>query len=177
MKTMENTNRGIYVRRLDKKGRFYIDNEVIDKGYLKPLGKGWLIYTTLARHANAKSQLCFLSYETIMKESGISNRNRIRKYISTLENLNMIVIKREIGKRCNVYYLLDSSQWRSPTSIASDTDKAVSKTIKEEYQNHRSGSITGDTLNELKNSTNEINIINKDSVKEARKLLSERFKP
>lgn len=175
MKVMTDYCRGIFVRRLQKKGRFYIDNEIVDRGYLKVLGKKWLVYTVLARHANAKAQLCFVSYETIMREGGTTNRNQVRKSLDMLEALNMIAVGHAKGMRSNIYYLIDSSQWKSATSITCDTGQAVSKTNEEKYQNQHLGSISSDTLNQLKKSTIEIKGLNKENVNKMKRHLGEQF--
>ncbi len=172
---MTSDRSGIYVRRLQKKGRFYIDNEIVDHGYLKVLKKKWLIYTVLARHANAKAQLCFLSYETIMRESGVINRNQVRKSLDVFEMLNMIAVRQEKGRRSNVYYLIDSSQWKLATSIIYDTGKPVSKTNEKQYQKGESSSITSNTVSQRTKSTIEIKGLNKENLDEAKRQLRERF--
>ena len=161
MKILDDNSKGLFVRQPNKKGRFYLDNEIIDRDYFKILGKVSLVYLVLAKHANAKNQGCFLTYETIMKESGKTNRNSLSSALKILSALNMIIIKNVKGTRCNFYYLIDCSKWKPANSINFDTIISVSKYAKKQYQNEPKNSISSDTLNQRPNSTIKIGINNK----------------
>lgn len=161
MKILDDNSKTVPIRRPNKQGRFYIDNEVIDRDYLKVFDKALLLYLILAKHANAKNQGCFITYETIMKEGGITNRNSISKNLKILSALNMIIIKNMKGTRCNFYYLVDNSKWKPANSIRIDTIISVSKHAKKQYQKEPNNSGKNDTLNQRSNSTNKIRINNK----------------
>jgi DNA-binding transcriptional regulator GbsR (MarR family) len=147
---------GFLVRDKNKKTRFYIDNEFLEKGYVNLLGRKCLVYFALARHANAESQSCFPSYEIIMKETGIHNRNVVAKTINALEYLNMIGIKRMKGRKRNVYYLIDSSFWKPLNKRVIENVKMVLKMNTKKYQKlHFNGNIL-DTKNYISKSNKEI---------------------
>lgn len=110
-------------RRHKKKTRLFIDNEFFSKGYAAQYRKLSLIdvYCVLAKHANYQSQLCFPSYEKIMRESGLKNRNAIAKAINKLEELNIIQVFRSKGRGANKYLLQDTSVWIGEKGITGDT--------------------------------------------------------
>ena len=112
-------------RRTGKKTRFFIDNELLMLGYAAKYRKMSLIdvYCVLARHANAKSQMCFPSYETIMHLSGVKNRNAVVKALKKLEELNIVRIFHSKGRHSNKYLLQDVSVWKKEEGITSDTVK------------------------------------------------------
>jgi DNA-binding transcriptional regulator GbsR (MarR family) len=147
---------GFLVRDKNKKTRFYIDNEFLEKGYANLLGRKCLVYFALARHANAESQSCFPSYEIIMKETGIHNRNVVAKTINALEYLNMIGIKRMKGRKRNVYYLIDSSFWKPLNERVIENVKMVLRMTTKKYQKWRFNSNGVNTRNQINNSTKEI---------------------
>lgn len=157
------------------KERFYIDNKIVDQNYLNCLGRGASVYIALARHARHETQIAFPSYETLMRECGITNRNTLSKTIRILEKLNMIRIRKSSRRKSNNYYMIDRSDWKSPSSITSDTTRAVSKRGNYPYQKPSLSSIKGDTGSELKNSTKEMNVSNKDKIDEIRRELHEKY--
>jgi hypothetical protein len=109
------------IRRREKKTRFYIDNEYLDKGYAKAFSTSIsMVYAVLARHANARNQTCFPSIETIMRKGGIGNRNTVVAAIKKLEEYNFIVVDHSKGRRSNLYVLLDSQHWKSINDINFD---------------------------------------------------------
>lgn len=148
--------KGIPVRPRDKKNRFFIDNEAIDFGYAKAFGRKWLVYETLAKHANAKLQACFLSYDTLLEETGLKSRNAIAGIIAALVELNIIAIREVPGILSTVYYLVDSSKWKPVTSIIGATGRIVIKRGVKQYLKEQKTSIADDTLNQSNKSYNEI---------------------
>ena len=175
MKIMTNQPAQFNVRAKVSKERFYIDNKIVDLNYLNFLGRGASVYISLARHARHETQIAFPSYETIMRESGIKNRNTISKAIRMLEKLNMIRIRKSSRRKSNNYYMIDRSEWKSPSSITSDTTRAVSKRANYQYQKHPWSSIKSDTGNELKKSTKEMNDIEREKINEGRRNLNDKF--
>lgn len=107
-----------------------------------------------------------------MKETGIKNRNKIAGAINVLEYLRLVRVEKYKHGQSNLYYLLHHSFWRELTSISRDTTRKVSKMGRKEYQKQLSTSITGDTRNQLKNSTKEIRS-NRRSGTEAMKHIGE----
>jgi hypothetical protein len=179
---MSQYQNGFLVRELKKKTRFYTDNEFLDKGYASFFGRKSLIYFVLEKYANAKTQTCFPSYKTIMKETGIKNRNTIAKTINAFEYLNLVGIKRSKGRKPNIYYLLDSSQWKPLNSIILDTVRTVLKITHKQYQKWRFNSSRGDTKNHISKSTKEIkennqknNFASKEILNQMRRELSEKL--
>ncbi len=146
----------IPVRPHDKKNRYFIDNESIERGYMAAFRRRWLIYDILAKHANAKIQACFPSYDTIMREGGFKNRNMIPGTIAAFVELNIIAIREVAGINSTVYYLVDSSRWKPVTSIVGDTGRVVLKQDVKRYLKQQKTSNVSDTLNQLKKSTKEI---------------------
>ncbi|MDO8530326.1 MAG: helix-turn-helix domain-containing protein [bacterium] len=161
MKILDDNSKDVPIRRPDKRGRFYLDNEIIERDYLKILDKTLLVYMVLAKRANAKNQGCFLTYETIMKEAGITNRNTMSNSLKVLVAFNMIIIKHVRGTLCNFYYLIDNTKWKPANSIKIDTIISVSKYAKKPYQKEENNSVKNDTLNQRRNSTYKIGINNK----------------
>lgn len=159
------TNEHFAIRRR-KKTRYYIDNELLELcgDILKP--HGIAIYNVLAKHANSKTQRCFPSYETIMKQSGVGRRNTVTKYLNLLEEHNLIAIERSVGKKPNLYFLIDVSAWRinsiqkdtdrktyiDPISSQKDTKQYPLGALNSIFQDHNS--ISGDTLNQRSKSEN-----------------------
>jgi len=142
--------------RQKKKQSFWINNEFLVNGYAKVLKRGAIIYCVLCKYANAQTQSCFPSYETIMKESGVKNRNSIAKFLNMMDYLGLIRVRKRKERKSNIYYLLDISQWRPLNSITIDTIRKVSKMNKKEYQKWIKTSITSDTLNHISKSNKEI---------------------
>jgi len=161
-----NTTNNFLVRDNKKKTRFFVDNELLEKGYAETLKRGIILYCVLCKYANSKTQICFPGYDTIIKESGIKNRNNITGFINALEYLNIIRIERFKGKKPNIYHLLDISQWKPLNSIPIDTVKRVSKMTNKQYQEWRLNSIPGDTGSHISKSYKEIKDINKSKTTE-----------
>ena len=105
-----------------KRTRFYIDNEFLMWGYAAKYRKMSLIdvYCVLAKYANAKSQKCLPSLQTIIRESGIKNRNTVVKALKKLEELDIVKILHSKGRLPNLYLLQDTSIW-AREGITDDT--------------------------------------------------------
>lgn len=151
---------GFIVRNRIKKTRFYTDNEFLEKDYAAFLGRRAEIYYCLVKHANSETQTCWPSYQTIMKETGIKDRNVIVQTLNALQYLKLIAIKGPPLRKSNTYYILSHLQWRELTSIARNTAKAVLKMTRKEYLNWREAGMPLNTLNQRIKSDNEIKNIN-----------------
>lgn len=103
---MDIRNENTEIRGRGKKTRFYVDNEILELygPILKP--HGIALYVALARHANSNTQICFPSYERLIRCSGIGNRNTISKKLQLLEDIGLIRIKHSNGRGSNYYKLL-----------------------------------------------------------------------
>jgi len=110
------------VRRKDKKTRYYIDNEFLADGYAAVFRKISLIdiYSVLAKYANYRKQECFPSIQTIIRESGVKNRNTVMKAIKKLEELKIIKVFSSKGRKSNRYVLLDTDIWVRIDRITGD---------------------------------------------------------
>ena len=148
-----------------KKTRFFIDNEFLANGYAALFHRKRVfdVYAVLTKYANYRTQICFPSVRTIMKETGIKNRNTVHRALKILEQYQIIAVVHSKGKRSNRYALLDARAWKEPNSINIDTvdkTKINPKTVSEEppklYQNEVPNSITGDTRNLITKSNKEI---------------------
>lgn len=137
------------VRNVKRQKRFCVDNEFFENGYAAMLSRDALVYFLLAKYANMETQICFPSYETIIRETGIKNRNTIARIIRILEKLNFIKVERSTNRKSNTYTLINYSEWRPVFSITSDTVAIVSKTTHKQYQKLVSRSIKDDTGNQL----------------------------
>lgn len=125
----QHTEKHSFLLREHKKTRFFIDNEFFKWGYAAKYRKLSLIdvYCILAKHANHKSQMCFPSYETIMKESGIKNKNSLAKALQKLEELNIVRVLHSTGKHSNKYLLQDVSVWVRENGITDNTVQRYQK--------------------------------------------------
>lgn len=147
------------IRIRSKKTRFFIDNEYLGWGYAKNLSKhATLAYIALARHANAKTQACFPSMETIVREVGICNKRYVSRGIKELEKYNIIFVDRPTKRGVNVYHLLDTERWkRLPGITPTATYKKPSvKTDKTEGQNKPITRVKFDPVNHRIKSYDEI---------------------
>ena len=147
------------IRIRGKKTRFFIDNEYLGWGYAKNLSKhATLAYIALARHANAKTQACFPSMETIVREVGICNKRYVSRGIKELEKYNIIFVDRPTKRGVNVYHLLDTERWkRLPGITPTATYKKPSvKTDKTEGQNKPITGVEFDPVNHRIKSYDEI---------------------
>lgn len=95
---------------------FWLDNEYLN-GYAKHLGTTCtVVYISLCRHSDNKTQECFPSMDTIAEENGMK-RNAVSRAIKKLEDWNIISVKKEYDKKTkkrknNVYTLLAKSEWK-----------------------------------------------------------------
>lgn len=95
---------------------FWLDNEYLN-GYarlLKPTSS--LVYISLCRHANNKTQSCFPSMELIAEELGMQ-RSAISRAIKELEDWNIIKVITNYDKKTkqrenNVYTLTNKTTWK-----------------------------------------------------------------
>ena len=146
------------IRPRKKNTRFLIDNEILEQfaPILKP--QGIAIYSVLARHANNKTQMCYPSYEQIIKLSGIGKRNTVNKYLKILENLRLIQIIRNHKRQVNIYYLLNP-EYIKIDGIQKGTSKINSHSIQivpTQYLNSTLASTERDTRILLKNPNKEL---------------------
>lgn len=162
---LENVNNlnGLPGRPANKKTRLFIDNEFFELGYAGIFPKYVLpVYGVLARHANNQTQTCFPSIKTIMRKSGVKNRNSVEKAIKILELYDMVAVARSRGRIPNNYKLLSHSIWRPPNSINIDTirklkkpPKTVSLNHAQQYQEQSPNIITNDTRSHIIKSDNK----------------------
>lgn len=108
------------IREARQKGWFFVDNLFIDSFAKKLKTSGIVVYMSLCRHADNKTQECFPSIEGIAKQHTISKSTVIRA-IKKLEQYNLIHVERETTERengvqkKNRYTLLDKSVWQGVT--------------------------------------------------------------
>ena len=94
-----------------KPTRYWIDNEFIEQEYLAKLHASVSkVYAVLARHANARTQVCYPSLATIAKESGVVSRSTVIDAVRTLERYALIDVIRSPHKS-NHYLLRDCRTW------------------------------------------------------------------
>ena len=106
------------VRPRNKKTRLWIDNEYFSEHYGETLPLSALaVYAVLAKYANARTQSCFPSVATIMKESGIKSAKTVFASLKQLEQYRLIEISHSKGRSSNRYTLLDSSIWLKPNHV------------------------------------------------------------
>lgn len=155
---------GLKIRPSKKETRLFVDNEYFASGYGEYFPKNVsLVYFVLAKYANFKTQTCFPSFSTIMKEAGIKNRNSAVNAIKILEAYSLIAANHSKGKYSNRYAMLDICHWRKPNSITIDTilkvgknKQTVSMGMSNQYQKDLANGIPVDTRNHLNKSSNEI---------------------
>ncbi len=90
-------------------GRFFIDNVFFRGNWARVVGPyGIAVYNVLALHADAITQTCWPSYETIAELAGMSRRQ-------AMTAIGQLAIRRiiHIGKkgRSNLYTLLHPDEW------------------------------------------------------------------
>lgn len=146
---MANHQGNFLVRDRLKGSRFYTDNEFVLNGYMAFLGRLALLYYCLLEHANAETQTCYPSYETLIIETGIKNRNTLAAAINVLEYLGIIGIERGSMELANDYYILPHSQWKPLNDATRAVVKAVSKMPTRQYQKHSFDTRSDDTPNQL----------------------------
>jgi len=156
---------GLLIRPSKAQTRLVIDNEYLEKNYMAIFPKTVsLVYLVLAKYANYKTQRCFPSITTLMKESGIKRRNTAIDALKILEAHNLVFIWRSKGRLSNEYTLLRTSVWKVPNRITVDTiikrkniPQSVSENISQQYQEKALNSNASDTLSHLSKSDNEVN--------------------
>jgi hypothetical protein len=112
------------IRPRDKKTRLWIDNEYFEKRYAATFPQSVsLVYAVLAKYANARTQSCWPSAQTIMREAGVASRETLFSAIKTLESHHIIAVRRSKGRYPNIYTLLDCRAWLPPNSAGKRTVK------------------------------------------------------
>jgi hypothetical protein len=113
------------IRDARNKEWFWLDNEYLN-GYAKYLGATCtVVYISLCRHADNKTQTCFPSMETMATENGI-NAKSVSRSIKKLVEWNIINVQEDYDKKNkkrknNIYTLLAKSEWKQkPQDIKSD---------------------------------------------------------
>lgn len=139
----------------------FLHNEYLALGYMANFPPTTtLVYCVLAKYANARKQNCFPAYETIARESGITNRQTISTALRILEAFGLIYIRHGKGGHIpNVYVLLGPSNWKELNSGTIETLRKKRRSIKKqppEYQDTTSRSGTDDTRTPLSESPKEI---------------------
>lgn len=148
--------RGMNIRPKAKKTRLYLDNEYFEGGYAASFKrfKCTPVYLILAKFANHSTQICYPRTETIMRLTGITNRNQIFDAEKILQAYNIISVTNlvGIGTRVNFYALINSADWEPVNSIPLDTilnsesePIIVSKSATQPYQNESENGSTLDT--------------------------------
>ena len=158
--TQSDIEKGLPIRRYSPKS-FFIPNSYLEGGFAAAYPNATtLVFLVIAKYANAETQSCFPSYETIARESGVHNRGTLRYSLHILEASGIVYIRHaKGGSSSNVYVLLDPSNWQLLDRITLDTLKgkrAVSKPAPWQVQKSTSGSITDDTRILRKESPKEI---------------------
>jgi len=163
-------NTGLYtmeIRDNRQKEWFWLDNEYLN-GYAKHLGVSCtVVYISLCRHADNKSQTCFPSMKLIAEENAISTRTIVRA-TAILEEWGIIKItksKKDDGTQANnIYTLLAKSMWKpKPSDIKSHgyrvTENDDPSDIKDENrvttETHNNTHINNTQLTTLKQSCGE----------------------
>ncbi len=91
-------------------GRYFIDNVFFRANWARVVGPyGIAVYSVLALHANADTQTCWPSYQTIADLSGMTRVQAINIAIE-LEQRHIIEIERHKGKS-NTFRLLHHDEW------------------------------------------------------------------
>lgn len=129
------------IRPRGKKTRLWIDNEYFTEHYGEALPLSALaVYAVLAKYANARTQSCFPSVATIMRESGIKSTKTAYAALKDLEQYRLIEISHSKGRSSNRYTLLDSSIWLKPNYAlfsAEQGQKMNPIPVKNDPQSHR----------------------------------------
>jgi hypothetical protein len=137
------------IRPRDKKTRLWIDNEYFEKRYAAAFPQSVsLVYAVLAKYANARTQSCWPSAQTIMSEAGVASRETLFSAIKMLEAHSIIAVCRSKGRHANTYTLLDCRAWLPPNSAGKRTVQVEVDSTVTESQQYRN-----DPSNSTKNST------------------------
>ena len=158
MKTMEHLLEGCqFTKHLDERGRaalpirprakktrLFIDNEYFSEGYADafPLS-AFAVYAVLAKHANARTQSCFPSVATIMRESGIRSAKTVFAAVKEFERCRLIEISHSKGRSSNRYTLLDARVWAKPNRVKSSDEQGENLhpiPVENDPQSHRTES-------------------------------------
>lgn len=105
----------------DKRGgdRYFIDNFFIRAGYGASVGPfGIAAYNALCVAANADTQECWPSYQTIASQTGMSRRQAIES-IATLIDLQIVESERN-PYTSNTYTLAHKDHWKALEGSAQD---------------------------------------------------------
>src|SRR3989344_8427852 len=156
---------GYLVRERGKQTRFYIDNEFLKLGYAAAVRHLLSVYGVMCKHARSDTQKCWPALDTIMKESGVSNRRTVLGVINALEYFRMIGTKNDKDLNRNTYYILTQSRWHELTSGTRATAQAVAKMPRKEYQNSTRGGGIAATLSHSIKSPNKISSNNQEGMK------------
>ena len=89
---MTNFQDGFIVRDRNKKSRFYIDNEFYSLGYAAAVNHLASVYSVLCKYANAETQRCWPSIDTILKETGLTNRRVVLGIINAFIKPVLIIL-------------------------------------------------------------------------------------
>lgn len=158
--TQSDIEKGLPIRRYSPKS-FFIPNFYLEGGFAAAYPNATtLVFLAIAKYANAETQSCFPSYDTIARESGVRNRGTLRHSLRVLEASGILYIRHSKGgSSSNVYVLLDPSNWQLLDRITLDTLKrkrVVSKPAPWQVQKSTPGGITDDTRILRKESPKEI---------------------
>lgn len=127
------------IRILDnrRRGYFATNDQYIDNGYAAICGwKATLVYMSLCRHANQRTQEAFPTIDTMAKEHGV-DRKRIIEGIKTLIDWNLLEVKKERKKtgefQKNTYILIDVKYWKEVNNQVPyrDADQVPERDTKE----------------------------------------------
>ena len=142
------------IRPRDKKNRTFLDNEWFERGYASTFSWGVSItYFVIAKYANARTQSCFPSTETIMRNGGMS-RGTVFSSTKILESHNVISVRRSKGRQPNVYTLLDCRVWPPPNGTVSGTVRKQRNGTIGEVQRYKqedaNGTVSGTGIHRMK---------------------------
>ena len=131
------------IRPRNKKARLWIDNEYFSERYSDALSANtFLVYAVLCKFANSKTQTCYPSVATIIKESGIKTEHTVFASLKKLEDHRIIEISHSKGRSSNQYTLLASHIWLKPVlntvtiSLEHPQNLQVNP-VKNDIQSHR----------------------------------------
>ena len=128
------------VRVRGKKTRLWIDNEYFSERYGEIFSLSTLaVYAVLAKYANSRTQICYPSVVTIMRESGIRSSKTIFASLKQLEQYRLIEISHSKGRSSNRYTLLDTNIWLKPNRVKISNEqgqKIHPNPVKNDPQSH-----------------------------------------
>ena len=103
-----------------KATRYFLENEFITHGYMKILPKlCTLVYSSILKHGNTKTQVAWPSFKTIQEETGEKNRNYIGNAVRLLVECGVLgLVQSKSGfKTLNLYYFPSVQYWKSVDHI------------------------------------------------------------